>query len=503
MRRKRIGIALITTSIIVLALAGVRTTRASDPAQAVDGKAIYTQRCEVCHGANGDGNGPAAEMMFPRPRDFTLGAFEVRTTASDAPPTDEDLINVIRNGMPGSTMPAWRDVLSGDEIAAVAAYIKTFSDVFDGDAPQPMPIGNRVNADEASIARGAEVYREVQCFRCHGDEGRGDGPSAFTLTDEAGQLIYPADLTQAWLFRGGGTAEDIYKRIMTGMQGSPMPSFADALVDAEGNLDEQKRWDLANYVDSLSADINPGLPEALVGRRIEGDIPDDPAAAEWQNAPATYVPLAGQIMREPRNFTPAIAGVWVRALHNANDVALWVQWNDRQQNTGANGEPADEFAVQFPATRPEGDERPYFVFGDAAHPVNLWTWTAGAGAPIETIGRGSDTIEPQATQNLNASVGYAAGQYTVVFRRALNTGDAEDIAFTPETFIPIAFAASDGLLGEEPGAGAISTWHQLYLEQPVPPTRYLAVPVVVAVTAALEGLALWLARRNARQMDDG
>ncbi|MEW5986210.1 MAG: c-type cytochrome [Chloroflexota bacterium] len=458
-------------------------------AQTGDGQAIYDQRCAVCHGENGDGAGPGADLMFPRPRDFTSGAFKIRTTTSDSPPTDEDLIRVISQGMPGTTMPAWGNVLSNDEMAAVAQYVKSFTDIFEDEA-QPVLVGDRVRADAESIARGAEVYRQVQCFKCHGDEGRGDGPSALTLTDEFDQVIYPADLSQAWFFRGGGTAEDIYLRIMGGMIGSPMPSFADAL------LDEQMRWDLVNYVDSLSPDTLPELPPAVVAHRVEGAIPDDPKADAWQTASQAYYPLAGQIMVEPRNFTPSITGVWLRALYNGRELALLVQWSDRQENTGQDGQPADAMAVQFPAALPEGDERPYFVFGDNSHPVNLWTWTAGAGAAVEQNGRGLATLEPQATQNVQATAAYANGRYSVIFRRALNTGDREDITFSPGVFVPIAFAASDGLRGEQPGSGALSSWQQLYLEQPASPTRIIWIPVAMAGIGLLEGLTLWLTRRQ-------
>jgi DMSO reductase family type II enzyme heme b subunit len=378
----------------------------------------------------------------------------------------------------------------------VAEYIKTFSSAFGGAAPQPITVGKKVKADAESLKRGAQLYQNVQCFKCHGAAGRGDGPSALTLTDDYAHVIYPADLTQAWLFRGGGTADDIYMRIMTGMTGSPMPSFADALVTENGNPDEQKRWDLANYVDSLSPDTAPEPQAAIIVKPIAGNIPSNRNAPEWQNATLYYYSLVGQIMREPRNFTPSIKGVWVRALYNASEVALLVQWDDRQQNTGANGEPADEIAVQFPAAVPEGAERPYFVYGDANHPVNLWTWTAGAQAPVEQTARGLDSITPQAKQDLTGSAEYAEGRYSVIFHRALNTGDAEDIPLTTGVFIPIAFTASDGLRNEKAGSGAISSWYQIYFDQPVPATRYIWIPLAVIAAALAEGWLVWLVRRR-------
>jgi DMSO reductase family type II enzyme heme b subunit len=234
-------------------------------------------------------------------------------------------------------------------------------------------------------------------------------------------------------------------------------------------------------------------------RPIAGDIPNDPAAPEWQAATEYFYPLAGQIMREPRNYSPSITGVWVRAIYNASDFALLVQWNDRQPNAGQDGLPADQALVQFPAAVPEGAERPYFVFGDAQLPVNLWAWTAGADAPSEQTGRGRDAVTDQGQQDLTASASYAAGRYSVVFRRALNTGDPEDIPLTPGIFLPIAFAASDGLAGEEPRAGSISSWYQIYLDEPTPVTNYIWIPAAVIVAAAIEALIVWAVRRNARR----
>src|SRR5881628_2368773 len=71
------------------------------------GQRVYARRCAVCHGPDGRGNGPAAPSLTPRPRDFTLGQFEYKSTAPDQPPTDDDLISVVTNGLHASGMPYW------------------------------------------------------------------------------------------------------------------------------------------------------------------------------------------------------------------------------------------------------------------------------------------------------------------------------------------------------------------------------------------------------------
>ncbi|MGH9201787.1 MAG: ethylbenzene dehydrogenase-related protein, partial [Vicinamibacterales bacterium] len=202
-----------------------------------------------------------------------------------------------------------------------------------------------------------------------------------------------------------------------------------------------------------------------------------------------------------------VTGVWVRALYNESELALSLRWHDRFQDTGAEGKPADALAVQFPAQLPAGDERPYFVFGDAAHPVNLWVWSAAtnpsaeftlseaevlrASAVEERNGTGADAVTAQSTQNAQGTASFADGEYALVVRRALDTGDAEDIQFEPGKFIPIAFMAWDGWRGEQDAAGAISSWNLIALEQPAPIVNFAWVPVAVIVTAVLEW---WIVR---------
>src|SRR5258708_36406426 len=88
------------------------------PANALLGQRVYMQHCQVCHGPDGRGNGPAAPSLIPRPRDFTLGQFKYKTTAAGQPPSDADLMAVVSNGLQASAMPYWRNLLSADELKA-------------------------------------------------------------------------------------------------------------------------------------------------------------------------------------------------------------------------------------------------------------------------------------------------------------------------------------------------------------------------------------------------
>ena len=79
-------------------------------AQRESGRNLYAKYCSQCHGDKGDGAGYATPHLLPRPRDFTTGKFKVRTTASGALPSHQDLVNIIRLGMPYTSMPAWPEL---------------------------------------------------------------------------------------------------------------------------------------------------------------------------------------------------------------------------------------------------------------------------------------------------------------------------------------------------------------------------------------------------------
>src|SRR5256886_1662121 len=193
----------------------------------VKGKVVYEKWCAGCHGETGAGDGPAAAYMLPRPRNFTGAVYKIRTTASGQLPTDADLLRAIDQGLPGSAMPGWRGRLSDAERRDVVAYIKSFSSVFADTSQHVVPLkfssppGGGTGA--AALKEGRQFYDSIGCRKCHGDQGRGDGPSAPTLKDDADFPIFAADLHQNWRFRGGGSVEDIYRRVGPGGGGTPVP----------------------------------------------------------------------------------------------------------------------------------------------------------------------------------------------------------------------------------------------------------------------------------------
>jgi len=300
------------------------------------------------------------------------------------------------------------------------------------------------------------------------------------LSDDFGQAIVPADLTMPWLFRGGPSGNDVYMRIKTGLTGSPMPSYAAVRSD-------EQLWDIAYYVDSLASDAPAEQEAFLLAAKVEGALPTAGEDPTWADASENYFPLGGQVMREDRNFSPGVKGVWVTAVHNGSELALRLRWHDRFEN------PSDSFDVEIPAVLAENDERPYFVFGDSRNAVNLWHWD-GAGGLEEQNANGIGTRASQPQQDLGGQAEFADGEYTLVLNRALNTGDQEDLVIPSGEFIPIAFAAVEGELEEAENSGSINSWQLLFLDQPTSATSYIWIPIAIAVIAGLE----WLIVRRVR-----
>ncbi len=377
------------------------------------GKEVYEESCAHCHGIEGRGDGSAAENLLPRPRDFTGGVYKIRSTESGELPTDQDLFDIITNGMPGSSMPEWESALSADDRWELVAYIKTFYSGFQElkeseTLPRLINLTGKVKYSQESVEIGKVLYTELGCIECHGNVGRGDGTSAPTLVDSWDHRTWPANLTQGWNYRGGSTTEDIFKRFIGGIAGSPMPAFEgdtfyhfgltpeeskravelenkeeitpedeteyakysekmenaiDAALDrAEGTeltpeaqkmYDEamkvvyEKSWHLANYVKSLSPEKRP---EYAIGNNVlrsqykEGDLPTFDDA-EWETLESSYYPLVGQVIVEPRQFNPTIDSVNVKSFYNDTEVAFLFTWDDRTNNTTL--EESDDFGQSY------------------------------------------------------------------------------------------------------------------------------------------------------------
>lgn len=211
---------------------------------AKDGKADYRRYCVGCHGDLGDGNGENFPWVDPKPRDFQLGIFKCRSTPTGTLPTDEDLFDTIARGLDRSNMPQW-STFTKQQRADLVAWVKHFSPRFVSEKPgTPITIPPEPEVTAERIKAGREVFARVQCWKCHGVEGKANGPSAATLTDDLGRPILPFNFTEGARPKCGSTDQDIYRIFMTGLDGTPMPSFAD-------NIKPEEAWDLVFYLKTL------------------------------------------------------------------------------------------------------------------------------------------------------------------------------------------------------------------------------------------------------------
>jgi DMSO reductase family type II enzyme heme b subunit len=464
---------------------GPTSSRKATAENLAAGKALYEEHCSQCHGEEGDGQGVLAELLDPRPRDFRRGIYKIRRTPQGALPADDDLFRIVGHGMPGTSMPAWRGLLRDEQIGQLVDYIKSFSpDFADYPAEQQFLLEGRVDASPESLERGAEVYEKAECAKCHGASGRGNGPSAAELEDEWQFRIYPADLTQPWTLRGGGSVEDLYRTLVTGVNGTPMPSFSDA-------WGPQDLWHLANYLAGLGREPRWG---EIVRARKTSAVPRDPDSPAWDEAPVLDVRLAGQVIQEPRLFTPSVRSLSVQALFDEKEVALRLSWNDRFENKGQDEKPSDRVSVLFPAREMAEGKKPYFLMGDAQSPVDGWQWDAG-GRTETFLARGMDALTPR-TSAVTGEGAYRDGQYRVVLRRSLSAGQDDEVEFSPGRMIPIAWNVWDGHNGEDGKRRAISRWYYLLLEPETPWTTWLWPLVVVLVAAGGEALGLRVLRQH-------
>jgi mono/diheme cytochrome c family protein len=513
-------------------------------AQRESGKTLYLKYCVQCHGEKGDGDGYATPHLLPRPRDFTTGKFKVRTTPNGALPTHQDLVNIIRRGMPYTSMPAWPD-LSDAEVSDLAYYLKAFSPNFSATESVPAAV-ERPSAPAATpetIELGKKLYAETGCLKCHGNLGRGDGPSAPTLVDELNHPIRAANLTQPWTFRAGSTREDIFKTMSTGFNGTPMPSFVDS-------LNTEQRWAITDFIVSLSDDDGPGYTNLVVAKYALDPIDLAKGTAIFEAAPVARFPIIGQIMEPGRQFSPPATSVTVQAVYDSESIALLVRWHDMgSDKTGKNdpslpvppeeerfvtgaakptdanpfgdaevtpAQPADPFAdpvaavpasefsdavsIQIPTTTPTSARKPYFIFGDGQNSVDLWFFDLARPEPLQFTGRGSADLAPNDTGDLTGVASYDQGEWSVIFKRPLRA--TAGAPFVPGEFLPMAFSVWDGFSRERGNRRGLTAWYSIYVEPQVVPSAIgpmvRTALLILVIELALIGWVRWRSAQDTR-----
>jgi mono/diheme cytochrome c family protein len=552
-----------SSCLLIASLCGalMGSVRAAQPdvgtdAQRESGKALYLKYCSQCHGEKGDGEGYATPHLYPKPRNFTTGKFKVRTTPNGALPTHQDLVNIIRRGMPYTSMPAW-PTLSDQEVSNIAYFITTFSPDFSNaeNAAQPVPLPSAPRSTNESIELGKKLYVDTGCVRCHGTLGRGDGPSAPTLVDDFGHAIRPANLAESWTFRGGSSREDIFRTMSTGFNGTPMPSFLDG-------LSPEQRWAITDFIVSLSGDKGPGYTNLVVAKHVLDPIDLAKGAASFESAPVARFPIVGQIMEPGRAFHPPTTSVTVQAIYDAESIALLVRWHDMgAQKTGKNGpslpvppeeeewvpagaapqveqdpfaeaaaapstaqqppkdpfaqeEPAaagqpsefsDAVSIQIPSQVPTGARKPYFIFGDAQNTVDLWFFDLARPDPVQFTGRGSADIAANDTGDITGVASYDQGEWSVIFKRPLHASSGA--AFSPGQFMPLALSVWDGFSRERGNRRGLTAWYSLYVEPEVVPSAVgpmlTTAFLILAIELAVIGWVRWRYRSRSGQTFGG
>lgn len=480
-----------------------------------EGRLLYDRQCAVCHGVQGKGDGPAAYLLYPKPRDFTQNEFRLVSTDS-MQATDEDLFKTITRGMPGSSMPSW-ETLTSQERWALVYYVRQLTGVSEPvDPASVIQVPPETTRTPEGLERGRQLFVQA-CASCHGPQGRGDGRQQ--MVDNQGYPVKPRDLT-AGIFKGSSESKDLYYRLVAGLPGSPMPSYAGVYTD-------EQLWDLVHYVQSL---VPPGVEERVRLRhhifhagRVSGGIPSDPSAEIWDSVQPVSIAVAPLWWRDQR-----IEGLEVKALHNGDTLALHLSWNDPTRDDSLVGQQdfSDGVAVQL-STEPDP---PFFGMGGSHGAVSIWHWKAawqkdlvgwqdietaypdaavdwypgqrgyrpgdpfevreaktvlqdpslmagwGAGNPLSTPtrtsaaeeaaakGLGTLTSRPLPVQQVQAAGQWKEGRWHVVLQRPLTSAEESDGLGRPGQRVSVAFAVWDGQAEDRDGQKSVSLWNTLHLE---------------------------------------
>jgi mono/diheme cytochrome c family protein len=479
-----VGLLLLLSHIPILALAKEGKPPAT-PRVIAQGEHHYQMRCARCHGEKGDGNGPVADFLDPRPRDFTLGMFKFRTTVTGALPTDGDLFHTITRGIPGTAMPS-RQGLPEELRWALVYYIKTFAeDFFDPELAAEkslLTLSNKIERSDESIAKGMKLFQKNKCWECHGNELRGDGRT--NLKNDWGHPTRVPNLRYSWNYKGGSTPEALIYRFTAGLNGTAMPSYEDSIKGED-------RWHLANYLVSIAkSDFKQNM--IFKAELTTATIPLDLDAEVWRTVAATPIFLQGQTMFQPAWVNNAISMLEVRVLYNSDQIGFLIEWDDpvedrlhdasrevkqfQDQYVKVHGEiprePGvfrDAIALQFPLNTVMGRSMPPFL-GSPNVPVKQWLWRSEQqGHAEEGVLRGIRQpiqVQDDAEQQVKTKARWSNGRWSLVMIRPLNSAGNQNVQFSPGRIIPIAFNAWDGSNGEHGLVMGLSTWHLLYLNQP-------------------------------------
>lgn len=380
---------------------GEDSTKGKNANPLTAGQKLYAQHCAGCHGNTGEGNGPAATFLFPKPRNFRFGKYRLVSTENQVPNL-ADLESLLVRGMPGSSMPSWahlkleerkllaQEVYRLTGVGARDRYLDnlkkeqglTDEDIKADDVQQEIAefVKSRTTPSEAAvvpailasnaeaIARGKELFVKQACASCHGNEGKGDGVKK--MVDDEGFPTRPRDLTRG-IYKGGHDPASLFLRIARGMPGTPMPSAP--------ALNEAQVVDLIHFLRSLSAEEQRQsvvlARKSLIARRL-GQLPKALTDTDWASIPATKVQTVPLWWRDDAelNFS-------VQAAHDGQTLAIRLGWTDAIANTSAVVQ--DEFEDMAAVQLYRGSAEPFLGMGATEGVTDLWLWRGGRSAAGE------------------------------------------------------------------------------------------------------------------------
>ena len=495
------------------------TETGSSPELLQLGKTIYDKQCSACHGLDGKGQGKAAYLLYPKPRDFVAAQYRLVSTWQGVP-TDADLFRTVSRGMPGSAMPSWAHLPERSRWGLVH-YIKSLAReplVIDAPTEEEPKLGVISVPPEPpytkdAAAKAAKLFT-AGCAPCHGVTGKGDGVQK--QIDAEGFPTRPRDLTLG-VYKGVPEPKAVYLRLMAGLPGSPMPSSS--------YLSSDDAWALVRYCLRMSSEKQRERVEMkrfqITAPRTK-KLPTHPDDGSWRDAPRVNLHLMPLWWRpnRPEELT-------VQALHDGTSLVVRLTWTDETHDHTAMRPQdfRDAAAVQFSLTQ----DPPFFAMGSVGHFVNVWMWKSerqadleaafqdlekvypnigidsypnskrsaleqpmrhaltldsdpdfvtawGAGnivadptrkSPAEDLvaqGFGTLSARPKSDQSVDAVGTYSTGTYRVVFHRALAGRGEHAVSLKPGDIFGVAFGIWNGSAGDRDGKKSVTIWQDLKLE---------------------------------------
>lgn len=517
------SISLIVVAVVLIVAGAYFSWRRAQSRAPSPGQALYEKNCAACHGSEGRGDGKAAYLLNPKPRNFRAGKFRL-VTSLNLQPTREDLLKTITNGMAGTAMPAWGQLPESDRTLLADYVLKLDYDGYvekalkAGDSrreavafakemstpDQPIPIPPEPALSKAGLEEGQQFYI-TNCSKCHGKTGEGRTDKTWRTSE--GYPTWSRNLKEG-VFKGGRDASGLYLRFHTGLPGTPMPSL---------QVPPDKVWRIVQYVQSLSdpaAQERATLkPVALVAKRVS-KLPSSVSDPAWDSTPEYRVPLM------PLWWINGYIGeVKARTVHDGRRLAVLLRWNDPTRDAGGVRQQdfPDAAAMQFS----DDPNPPLFAMGSAGQPVYFWHWKAlwdedlkvfqdvaqahpdmhsdlyfgakkgwnsepledatfvparGLSNPVARLRRtsveeataagfGTYTAEPADDQNVEGASLWQDGVWRVSFVRDLDSSQGGDSAFRPGDNVSVALAVWNGNAVERNGQKTVSIWNTLTIEK--------------------------------------